>query len=93
MSVIGDMTNGDSGSDSMSLTVKSLKELWEKEFLLNIREEIRKEVDSLKAGLQDLRKRFEEIEKSQDFISKKYDAVISTIKDVKEHDDSPEDDI
>ncbi|PFX34174.1 hypothetical protein AWC38_SpisGene1029 [Stylophora pistillata] len=72
----------------MSLTVKSLKELWAKEFLPNIREEIRKEVDSLKAGLKDLRKRFEEIEKSQDFISKKYDTVISTIKGIKEHNDS-----
>ncbi|PFX33077.1 hypothetical protein AWC38_SpisGene2136 [Stylophora pistillata] len=77
----------------MSLTGKSLKELWAKEFLLNIREEIRKEVDLLKAGLQDLRKRFEEIEKSQDFISKKYDTVISTIKDVKEHNDSLKGDI
>ncbi|PFX27356.1 hypothetical protein AWC38_SpisGene7936 [Stylophora pistillata] len=78
---------------SMSLTVKSLKELWAKEFLPNIREEIRNEVVSLKAGLQDLRKRFEEIEKSQDFISKKYDTVISTIKDVKEHNDSLKGDI
>ncbi|PFX18415.1 hypothetical protein AWC38_SpisGene17219 [Stylophora pistillata] len=72
-------------ADSMSLTVKSLKELWAKEIFPNIREEIRKEVDSLNAGLQDLRKRFEEIEKSQDFISKKCDTVILTIMDVKEH--------
>lgn len=69
----------------MSLTVESLKELWAKEFLLNIRKEIRKEIDSLKASLLDLKKRFDEIEKSQSFISKKYDTVISTIKDVKEH--------
>lgn len=77
----------------MSLTVKSLKELWAKESHPNIREEIRKEVDSLKAGLQDLRTRFEEIENSQDFISNKYDIVISTIKDVKEHNDSLKGDI
>ena len=68
----------------MSLTVESLKELWVKEFLLNIRKEIRKEIDSLKAGLLDLKKRFDKIEKSQSFISKKYDTVISAIKDVKE---------
>ena len=65
----------------MSLTVESLKELWAKEFLRNIR----KEIDSLKASLLDLKKRFDEIEKSQNFISKKYDTVVSTIKDVKEH--------
>ena len=40
----------------MSLTVESLKELWAKEFLPNIRKEIRKEIDSLKASLLDLKK-------------------------------------
>ena len=69
----------------MSLTVESLKELWAKEFLPNIRKEIRNEIDSLKASLHDLKRKFDEIEKSQSFISKKYDTVISTIKDVKEH--------
>ena len=69
----------------MSLTVESLKELWAKEFLPNIRKEIRKEIDSLKASLLDLKKRFDEIEKSQSCILKKHDSVISAIKDVKEH--------
>ena len=69
----------------MSLTVESLKELWAKDFLPNIRKEIRKEFDSLKASLLDLKKRFDEIEKSQSFISQKYDTMISAIKDVKEH--------
>ncbi|XP_068680071.1 UPF0134 protein MPN_137-like [Montipora foliosa] len=68
----------------MSLTVESLKELWTQEFLPNIRKEIRKEIDSLKARLLDLNKRFDEIEKSQNFISKQYDTVISTIKNLKE---------
>ena len=72
-------------TQSTSLTVESLKELWAKEFLPNIRKEIRKEIDSLKASLLDLKKRFDEIEKSQSFISKKYDTVISAIKDVGEH--------
>ena len=45
----------------------------------------RKEIDSLNASLLDLKKSFDEIEKSQNFISKKYDTVVSTIKDVKEH--------
>ena len=69
----------------MSLIVGNLKELWAKEFLPNIWKEIRKEIDWLKASLLDLKKRFNEIEKSQNFISKKYNTVISTIKDVKEH--------
>ena len=59
----------------MNLTVESLKELWTQEFLL-IRKETR---------LLDLNKRFDEIEKSQNFISKQYDTVISTIKNLKEH--------
>ena len=65
--------------------MESLKELWTKEFLPNIRKEICKEIDSLKASLHDLNKRFDEIEKSQNFISKKYDTVLSTIKKLKEH--------
>ena len=43
-------------TQSMSLTVESLKELWAKEFLPNIRKEIRKEIDSLKASLLNLKK-------------------------------------
>ena len=63
--------------------MESLKELWAKEFLPNIRKEIFKEIDLLKASLLDLKKRFDEIEKSQSFISRKYDTAISTIKNVK----------
>ena len=54
----------------MSLTVESLKELWAKEFLHNIRKEIRKEIDSPKASLLDLNKRFDEIEKSQNLFQR-----------------------
>ena len=70
---------------NMSLTVESLKELWAKDFPPNIRKEIRKEIDPLKASLLDLKRRFDEIEKSQSFISQKYDTMISAIRDVKEH--------
>ena len=63
----------------MRLTVESLKELRAKEVLPNMRKEIRQEIDSLKASLLDLKKRFDEIEKSQNFISEKHDTVISTI--------------
>ena len=48
-------------TQSMTLTVESLKELWAKEFLPNIRNEIGQEIDSLKASLLDLKKRFDEI--------------------------------
>ena len=43
-------------TQSMSVTVESLKELWANEFLPNIRKEIRDEIDSLKASLLDLKK-------------------------------------
>ena len=69
----------------MSLTVESLKELWRKEFLPNIRKEICTEIDTLKVSLHDLNKRLDEIEKSQSFISKKYDTVISTITTLKKY--------
>ena len=48
-------------TQSMTLTVESLKELLAKEFLPNIRKEIGQEIDSLKASLLDLKKRFDEI--------------------------------
>ena len=57
-------------TQSMSLTVESLKELWAKEFLPNIRKEIRQEIDWLKASLLDLKKKVDEIEKSQNLFQK-----------------------
>jgi len=69
----------------MGLTVESLKDLWTKEFLPNIRKEIGTEIDALKVSLHDLNKRLDEIEKSQNFISKKYDTVISTIMNLTKH--------
>ena len=65
--------------------MESLRELWTKEFLPNIRKEICTEIDALKVSHHDLNKRLDEIEKSQSFISKKYDTVISTITNLKKH--------
>ena len=48
-------------TQNMTLTLESLKELWAKEFLPNIRKEIGQEINSLKASLLDLKKRFDEI--------------------------------
>ena len=56
---------------AMSLTLESLKELSISEFLVHIRMKIYKEFDSLRARIHDLNKRSDEIEKSQNFVSKK----------------------
>ena len=65
-----------------SLTLESLRNLWSKEFLPNIRMEIRTEFESLKASIRDLNRRFNELDKAQSFISKQYDTVLSTVKDI-----------
>ena len=66
--------------------MESLKELWAKEFLPNIRKEICNEIDSLKARPQKKVQRNWKVPKySFMILSKKYNTVISTIKDVKEH--------
>ena len=67
----------------MSLTLESLREVWNKEFLPNIRSEIRKELDSLNSQL-----RFNELEKSQNFISTKYDTVMEAIQALKKQNQS-----
>ena len=46
---------------------------------------IRKEFDSLKASIHDLNKKIRRNRKVTNFISKKYDTVVLTIKDLKEH--------
>lgn len=45
----------------MSLTVKNLKEIWNNEFLPNIRTEFRRETDSMKASISELNKKLENI--------------------------------
>ena len=47
----------------MSLTLEKLKDLWAKEFLPNIRMEIRDEFESLKASIRNLNRGFDELEK------------------------------
>ena len=71
-----------------SLTLESLRDLWSKEFLPNIRMEICTEFESLKASIPDLNRRFDELDKAQSFISKQYDTVLSTVKDIKEHNEN-----
>ena len=47
----------------MSLTLEELKYLWAKDFLSNIRMEVRNEFESLKASIHNLNRRFNELEK------------------------------
>jgi len=49
--------------------------------------EIRTEFELLKAGIHvhDLNKRFDKLDKAQSFILKRYHTVLSTVKDIKEH--------
>ena len=49
---------------------------------------IRTEFESLKAGIRDWNKRFDEVDKAQSFISKQYDTVLSAVMDIKEHNES-----
>ena len=71
-----------------SLTLESLRDLWSKEFLPNMRMEIRTEFETLKASIRDLKRRFDELEKAQSLVSKQYDTVLLTVKDHKEHDEN-----
>ena len=56
----------------------------------NIRQEIHQELEPLKAIISDLSKKFEAIETSQKFISSQYDAVLSTVQDVKKQNQGTE---
>ena len=67
----------------MSLIVGSLKELWAKEFLPNIRKEIHKEIDSLKARPPKKVKRNWKVPKC--YFKEIQHGTIWTIKDITEH--------
>ena len=61
------------------LSIHDLRKLWKK-FLLSIRQEIKAEKFVLKSSIDALTQRCDALEKSQDFVSKKYDSVIETIQ-------------
>ena len=67
----------------MSLIVGSLKELWAKEFLPNIRKEIHKEIDSLKPRPQKKVERNWKVPKC--YFKEIQHCTIWTIKDITEH--------
>ena len=72
----------------MSLIVGSLKELWAKEFLPNIRKEIHKEIDSLKSRPQKKVKRNWKVPKC--YFKEIQHCTIWTIKDITEHSEDVE---
>ena len=77
----------------MSLTLESLREVWNNEFLPSIRSEIRREFNSLNANVRDLNQRFDGLEKSQNFISTKYDTVMEAIQALKKQNQGVENQI
>lgn len=66
-----------------NLTVESFMELWNNELLPSIRKEIIAEVHIIKTNLDALNDRCMNIEKSQPFLSDKYDQVIQSLQNTK----------
>ena len=58
------------------LTVEQLKQLWQNELLPSIRKEVNAELAKINSWMKTLEERFQEIEKSQSFVSAKYDTLI-----------------
>jgi uncharacterized coiled-coil DUF342 family protein len=48
-----------------------------------IRSELRSEIEPLKSNIDGLTKKLEQVEKSQEFIAKKYDSVLTTVSEIK----------
>ena len=65
------------------LSAKELRRIWNEEFLPSIRREIKTEILELKSSIKALTERCNELEKSQDFVSKKYDTAIAALQSVK----------
>ena len=62
------------------LSIQDLRKLWKEEFLPSIRQEIKAEILALKSSINAVTERCDALEKSQEFISKKYDTVIESIQ-------------
>ena len=66
-----------------NLTVDSLMKLWKDKLLPSIRDEIRVQVKALNDNIEALNTRCQQIEKSQDFLSSKYDQFIENFNTIK----------
>ena len=67
-------------STENELSIHDLRKLWKEELLPSIRREIKVEIFALKSSIDAPTQRRDALEKSQDFISKKYERVIETIQ-------------
>lgn len=65
------------------LNANELRIIWNDELLPSIRREIKTEMQALTFNIKELTERCDALEKSQDFISKKYDIDISTLQSAK----------
>ena len=65
------------------LSAKELRRIWNDEFLQIIRREIKTKILELKSSIKALTERCNELEKSEDFVSKKYDTAIAALQSVK----------
>ena len=66
------------------MQVDELRRIWNEEFLPSIRQEVKMEMQSLKASIALLTERCNTLEKSQQFLSNKYDTVVQTLQNIKE---------
>ena len=67
----------------MAVTIESLRKLWKKQFILDVRREITVEIEGLKSNMAALQKKFDDIEAPQRFLSNRYETVLQTIEEVK----------
>ena len=66
------------------LKADELRRIWKEEFLPSTRQEIKLELQTLKASIDLLTDRCNTLENSQQFLSNKYDTVVQTLQNVKE---------
>ena len=69
---------------------KELMKLLQTEFMPEIRKEIRKELQPSMNDFDSLRKKVQEVEESQKFISTKYDTILTLVQNVKKDANSNE---
>ena len=61
------------------LNVNDLRKIWKEEFLPSIKRELKSELEALRTSIKTLTARVDGIEKSQSFISEKYESILKTV--------------
>ena len=65
------------------LAKETFMQLWREELLPSIRQEVKAEAESINTNIEALKLRCIQIEKSQEFLSTKYDQLVVTLQEVK----------